>query len=249
MGALIYTLLAVTAVSLISLIGILSLFFTQRFVKNISHYLIALSAGALLGAAFLDLLPESVEGAGLELSMIYILGGILVFFFIEKILAWHHCHHDEHYNHHKVLPYMILYGDIIHTFIDGVIIATAFLVDTALGVVTTIAIIMHEVPHEISDFFVLIYGGFSRAKALFYNFLVAMTHFVGVAAVYLVYSQSQNSIVYLLPIATGAFLYVAMADLMPELHGKANLKQTVVQLALMIFGVLIVNYAAGLAHI
>lgn len=248
MGALIYTLLAVTAVSLISLVGIFSLLFTKRFVDNLSHYLIALSTGALLGAAFLDLLPEAVESAGIELTATYILGGIILFFFIEKLLSWHHCH-DGHCDSHEVLPYMILYGDIIHTFIDGVIIATAFLVDTALGIATTIAIIFHEVPHEIADFFVLIYGGFSKSKALFYNFLVAMTHFVGVAAVYLIYTQSQNTIIYLLPVATGAFLYVAMADLMPELHKKLNLKQTILQLSLMLAGIIIINYAAGLAHV
>jgi len=245
MTALLYSLIAVTIASLISLIGIATLFFAKRYIEDVSHYLIAVSTGALLGAAFLDLLPESFELAGVETTLLFVLGGILFFFIVEKILFWHHCH-DGHCDSHEVLPYMVLYGDILHTFIDGVIIAAAFIVDSTLGAVTTLAIVLHEAPHEMADFFVLIHGGFSRTKALAYNFFVALTHYLGVAAVFILYNQAQASIKYLLPIAAGAFIYIAMADLMPELHKKFNIRNAVIQLALILFGIILTTHAVEL---
>jgi zinc and cadmium transporter len=245
MGALLYSLIAVTAASLVSLIGILTLFFRKGSIENITSSLIAVSTGALLGAAFLDLIPEAVEVISVEKTSMFILGGIIAFFAIEKFLFWYHCH-DGKCEGHQPLPYLILFGDIFHTFLDGVIIAVAFLTDTALGVVTTFAIIIHEVPHELSDFFVLIHGGFSRTKALFSNLLVAFAHYVGVAVVFLFSIKSEMSLIYLLPFAAGGFIYIAVADLIPELHKDTGVKKAIIQLILMLFGIIITGH---LVHI
>ena len=240
MSAITNSILAAVLVSLTTLIGILTLFFTKRFLDNIVSILIALSTGTLLGAAFLDLLPEAAEVLAVESIFIYLLAGIVIFFLIERLLFWYHCH-DGKCDSHKTMPFMILFGDAVHTFIDGVVLAAAFLTDTTLGIATTLAVVLHELPHELSDFFVLIYSGFSRAKALFYNFLVASMHFVGIAATYYFYIKSESQIAYLLPIAAGGFIYIALADLMPELHKEVDYKKIFLQLILMSAGIYIIT--------
>ena len=245
MGALLNSLIAVTVASLIALIGVVTLFFTKKSIDRFTSSLIAISTGALLGAAFFDLIPESVEALNIEQTSIYILAGIIIFFAIEKLLFWYHCH-DGKCESHVPLPYMILFGDIFHTFLDGVIVAAAFIVDTSLGIVTTFAIIMHEVPHELSDFFVLIYGGFSRTKALFANLLVAFAHYVGVFAAFVLAIRSEEAIPFLIPFAAGGFIYIAVADLIPELHKDIGIKKAFIQLTLMLLGVVLTSH---LVHI
>lgn len=240
MSALTNSILAAFLVSLTTLAGIVTLFFTKRFLDNIVSILIALSTGTLLGAAFLDLLPEASEVLEVKSIFIYLLAGIIVFFLVERLLFWYHCH-DGKCDTHKTMPYMILFGDAVHTFIDGVVLAATFLTDTTLGIAATIAIVLHELPHELSDFFVLIYSGFSRTRALLYNLLVASMHFVGILTTYYFYIRSEEQIAYLLPIAAGGFIYIALADLMPELHKEVNFKKIFLQLVLMFVGIYLIT--------
>lgn len=240
MSAITNSLLAVSLVSLTTLIGIFTLFFTKKFLDKTISVLIAVSIGALLGTALLDLLPESIELLEANQVFNYLLIGILAFFLTERFLFWYHCHNGK-CDSHKVLPFMILLGDAIHTFIDGVVVAAAFIVDISLGWVTTFAIIMHELPHELSDFFVLIYGGFSRAKAILWNLAVALAHFIGVFAAFFLYIRSETTIAYLIPLAAGGFIYIAVADLMPELHKETSIKKALTQLALILLGIFLTS--------
>ncbi len=240
MSALTNAILAAIIVSLTTLIGILTLFMTKKFLDRITSVLIALSTGALLGASFFDLLPEASEVLTAENVYFYLLIGIIIFFLIERLLFWYHCH-DGKCDSHKTMPFMILFGDAVHTFIDGVVLGAAFITDVYVGIAATIAIVLHELPHELSDFFVLIYGGLSRTRALFYNFFVAIMHFLGIFATYYLYIQSESQIAYLLPIAAGGFIYIALADLMPELHKEANYKKIFLQLVLMFVGIYLIS--------
>ncbi len=240
MGALTNSILAAILVSLTTLIGITTLFFTKKFLDKIISILIALSTGTLLGAAFLDLLPEASKVLAVESIFNYLLAGIIIFFLVERLLFWYHCH-DGRCDSHKTMPIMISFGDAVHTFIDGVVLAAAFLTDFALGIAATLAIVLHELPNELSDFFVLIYSGFSRTRAFFYNFLVSSMHFVGILTTYYLYIRSEEQIAYLLPIAAGGFIYIALSDLIPELHREADFKKILLQLALIFFGIYIVT--------
>ncbi len=162
------------AVSLISLIGIVSLFFNEKLMHRLLILLIGFSAGGLIGGAFLNLLPEALERCqDFRAVFVYVILGFVLFFVLEKYLSWRHCHEGKCAIH--TFTYMNLVGDSVHNFADGLVIGATFLADINLGVVTTIAIIFHEIPHEIGNFGVLVYGGFSRAKALTYNFLSALT--------------------------------------------------------------------------
>lgn len=237
-------LLAVLIVSSASLIGILTLFLTKKFITKVSSILIALATGSLLGAAFYDLLPESIELTDPITTFSYVLAGILVFFLIEKLLFWYHCHLNGNCEGHTV-AYMNLIGDGMHNMIDGMIIATSFILNTPLGIITTLAITLHELPQEIGDFFVLVYSGLSKNRALFYNFLSALTSFVGVFLVFLL-AKTTNITAILTPFAAGGFIYIATADLIPELHKEMNFKKTMLQLALLLAGILMIKKITGL---
>lgn len=231
------TLLGVSVVSLISLVGILTFSIKDKILEKILIYLVSLSTGTLLGGAFMHLIPESFEHKNLNTPM-YILIGILVFFILEKIVHWRHCHEVGCEKHHHAFTYTIFFGDTLHNFIDGAIIAASFMVDTSLGIATTMAVALHEIPQEIGDFGALVYSGFSKGKALFFNFLSALSAFVGAIIVLSIGSGSQQAIEYLIPITAGGFIYIAMADLMPELHKSNKVKQSLGQLFFIILGVL-----------
>ena len=239
MNALAYSLLAVLIVSSASLIGISTLFFTRQLIKRISSVLIALAAGSLLGAAFFDLFPEALKLTDPIQASSYVLAGIVVFFIIEKMLFWYHCHNGDCEGH--TLTYMNLLGDGLHNMIDGVIIATSFIVDFSLGVVSTLAILLHELPQEIGDFFILIYGGLSTKKALFYNFLSALTSFLGVLIAFFLYSKTNAFISFLIPFAAGGFIYIAAADLIPEIHREMDLRKAFFQLVLFLVGIFMIK--------
>lgn len=232
------SLLAVLIVSSASLIGILTLFLTKKFLGKLSSILIALAAGSLLGAAFFDLLPESIKLVDPVTTFSRVLAGILVFFLIEKLLFWYHCHNGDCEGH--TVAYMNLIGDGMHNLIDGMIIATSFILDFSLGLITTFAIMLHELPQEIGDFFVLVYSGLSRKGALFYNFLSAITSFIGVFLVFTL-AKTTNITTFLTPFAAGGFIYIATADLIPELHKEMNFKKTVLQLVLLLAGILMIK--------
>ena len=236
MIVLIQILVAVFFVSSISLVGIF-LFLKKKILNKILFYLVSFAAGSMLGAAFLDLLPETLEKGYNDFIPILILAGILSSFALEKFLHWHH-HHAEH-EHEEIhaFTYLNLVGDGLHNFVDGVVIAVSFMSNTALGITTTIAIIAHEIPQEIGDFGILIYGGFSKAKALFYNFLSAITAFAGALLAYFFASATENASTYMKAFAVGGFIYIAGTDLIPEIHKEKNLRKSFIQLVLMFFGI------------
>ena len=232
-------LIAVLIVSLVSVLGIL-IFFREKTLNRILFFLVSFAAGTLLGAAFLDLLPEVLEDGFKESVPVFILLGMLSFFILEKFLYWHH-HHAGH-EHEEVhgFTYLNIVGDAIHNFLDGAVIAISFMNNTALGIVTTIAIIAHEIPQEIADFSILIYGGFSRAKALVYNFLTALTAVLGALAAYFYSGAIKDSTIILTSFAVGGFVYIASTDLIPEIHKEKDLKKSLVQLVLLALGIFLI---------
>jgi len=234
----IYTLASVIIVSLLSFLGAFVLTLKPEKLKKITIFLVSLSAGTLLGGAFLHLIPEMVEKNKNDGSIwIYLLGGIVLFFVLEKIVCWRHCHIPTSENHPHHLGIMNLIGDGFHNFLDGVIIAGAYMVNIELGVATTIAVIFHEIPQEIGDFGVLIHSGFKYAKALFYNFLSALTAVVGAIITLLIGPQIENFTSYILPIAAGGFIYIATADLIPELKKDVGPAKSLLQLITILIGI------------
>jgi len=220
------------------LIWVFVLAFREDFLKKIINFLVSLSIGVLLGVAFLDLIPESVEKSGGEKAFIYILIGFFLFFFIEKILHWRHCH-EEHCPVHA-FAYMNLIGDAVHNFTDGLIIGASFVVDFRLGIATTFAVALHEIPQEIGDLGVLIYAGFKRSKALFFNFITALTAVAGGVLGFYISSFTDNFTQFLLPFAAGGFIYIAASDLIPESKKERNIKKSVLNFIVAAFGVLLI---------
>lgn len=237
MSTLIWILISTFAVSLIAFIGIITLLMKDKFLKKSLLFLVSLSAGALIGGAFLHLIPEAVEKVGDTKILAYVIIGFVFFFLIEKILHWHHCHNGKCSVH--TFAYMNLIGDIVHNFIDGLIIAGSFIVNIHLGIITTLAVILHEIPQEISDFGVLIYAGFKRAKALFLNFIIALFAILGGMAGYFLGEYADKIIVYLLPFAAGGFIYIAASDLIPEIKKEVQIKKSIVSIIVFIIGILI----------
>jgi len=237
MFELVLILLSTLLVSLISLVGILFISLNERVIQKILLLLVSFASGTLLGAAFLHLIPESLFPESLstysETAVIAILVGILAFFLLEKSL-WRHCHERECPIH--TFAYLNLLGDSVHNFIDGVVIAASFLASVPLGVTTTLAVIAHEIPQEIGDFSILIYGGLGKIKALSYNFLTATIAILAAALTYFFYASFPN-ITYLLAFAAGGFIYVATTDLIPELHKERDLSKSVAQFVLLSFGI------------
>ena len=235
-----YSLASVLVVSLISFIGIFTFSLKAEKLKKILIYFVAFSAGALFATAFLHLIPEVVEETGFNLKIpLFILLGIILFFIIEKIVCWNHCHIPITKKHVHSFAIMNLVGDVFHNFLDGLIIAASYLVSIPLGITTTLAVIIHEIPQEISDFGILLHGGFSRKKALLINFATALTAVLG-AVVGLLLSGFISGIEFILvPIAAGGFIYIAGSDLIPELHKGFNLRKSIWQLIMFIFGILV----------
>ena len=232
-------LIAVLIVSLVSVLGIL-IFFRKKTLDRVLFFLVSFAAGTLLGAAFLDLLPEALEGGFKESIPIFILFGVLSFFILEKFLYWHHHHAGHEGEEMHGFTYLNIVGDAIHNFLDGAVIAISFMNNTALGIVTTIAIIAHEIPQEIADFSILIYGGFSKSKALVYNFLTALTAVIGSLAAYFYSSAIENSSIFLTSFAVGGFIYIASTDLIPEIHKEKDLKKSFLQFLFLVLGVVLI---------
>lgn len=250
MNSILFTLVSVVCTSLLSLIGILFFLVSEKSVQKTLLYFVSFSTGGLLGDVFIHIIPEISENADFfSTALIIILVGILFSFLVEKIIHWRHCHmlpkdcdHAEnkaHHHHHHSVGLMSMMGESVHNFIDGVIIASSYMVSIPLGISTTLAIVFHEIPHEVGNFAVLLHSGFSRKKALMFNLLAASVSIVG-AIVVLIFSQSFVSInEYLLPFAAGNLLYIAGSDLIPELHKETGFKQGIIQLLAMIGGMLV----------
>lgn len=250
MPTIIYALLATLFVSLISLVGVLTLF--KKFKQgNWLRRFIGLAIGTLLGLAFFDLLPEAVEAfANPRQLFAIILASIFGFFVIEKIVHHHHCRCEQDEKHSHKKPHLIvnnLIGDGLHNFIDGTIIAGAFLTDIRLGVATTLAVALHEIPQELSDFFILIYAGLSKLKAVAYNLLFAFFSLVGAGAVFLLADRVEQIVPILLAVAAGNFTYLAMADLIPELQEEDNSGRVLGQLFWVGLGIAIIYTLGKLA--
>lgn len=233
-------------------VGVLS-----RVVKS----LVSLSAGVLLGTALLHVLPEAFESeAGAHALFATLLGGLLFFFLLEKAALYRHGHHhegdDPHHHHHHGYDaeqagsggWSVLVGDSIHNFCDGVIIAGAFLADTQLGAVTALAVIAHEIPQEVGDYIVLLNAGFSRAMALLYNALSGLAAVAGGVLGYFVVGPWEELFPYLLVVASSSFVYVAVADLLPQLQRRLPLRETLAQVAWIAAGLLVVAGATTALH-
>jgi len=234
MFELVLILLSTLLVSLVSLMGIFFITIKEHVFKKILLLLVSFASGTLLGAAFLHLIPESLSTQS-ETTFIAILAGILTFFLLEKFL-WRHCHERECPIH--TFAYLNLLGDGVHNFIDGVVISASFIASVPLGAVTTLAVIAHEVPQEIGDFGILIYGGFSKVKALLYNFLTAIIAIFAATLMYF-FSPLFPSLEYLLAFAAGGFIYIATSDLIPELHKETQPSKSAAQFLLLLLGIVL----------
>lgn len=255
--------------------GVLSVAIASSFLLLSSNarqhaipYLISFAIGALLGASLLGLLPHAIDhqfamdSHDLGLTLLI---GLLGFFLLEKLLLWRHCHShhghedipelgpDHHADHahaegKKSTGAMILVGDGIHNFVDGVLIAAAFLTDVHLGIVTALAVAAHEIPQELGDFIILLHSGFSRGKALFFNLLSSLATVVGAVLAYFLLGDMQHILPFVLVIAASSFIYVAVADLIPGLHSKVEPKETLQQIVLIGAGVVFIYFAHSMMH-
>lgn len=213
--------------------------------------LVSYAIGALLGAAFLEILPEALKSSS-SISMVSgaVLGGILLFFTLEKLLLWRHCHHDHCEAHDPAEPAesgkpgdhgrsgtMIMVGNTFHNFVDGIIIAAAFLADVHLGVVTALAIIAHEIPQEVGDFMILLHSGYTKAQALLLNLVSSLATLLGGVLAYYALRSMQNVVPVLLALAAASMIYVAVADLIPGLHKRTTLRDTLEQVVLIALGI------------
>jgi len=229
--------------------GVLSVLCAALFALNArAHWvnsLVSYAIGALLGAVFLDILPEAMEmGSSAAAVSGTVLFGIMLFFTLEKLLLWRHCHHDHCEAHeapdhdsHSRSGMLIVIGDTFHNFVDGIIIAAAFLTDVNLGIVTALAIIAHEIPQEVGDFMILLHSGYSKTKALTLNLLSSLAMLVGGVLAYFALQSLQSYVPTLLALAAASMIYVAVADLIPGLHKRTELRDTLEQVLLIALGV------------
>lgn len=259
MELIIQIIISTIAISLISLSGAILFVYNEKKINKYLILIVALAAGSFLGTAFFHLIPEAVElhydsqevhneldenimhGENIDenhehnhmfLPSYFILLGILLFYIIEKFIHWHH-HHDIDCHKHS-LSTLSLVGDGFHNFVDGALIATAFFVDPKLGIITTIAIAMHEIPQEIGDLAILLHSGISKQKALVLNFLSALTAVFGAITMFFILDIVQNYIAYLISFVAGTFIYLALADIVPELNKKShNFPQVIISLVFL----------------
>lgn len=233
-----YALISVVLVSLISFVGIITFAVKQKHLDRTLLVLVAFSVGALLGDTFFHLLPEAVEVAGrfnVKIALLILLG-IIIFFCLEKFLHWRHCHEAHCEDHPSRIGTMNLVGDAAHNLIDGILIGASYLISLPLGIATTIAVAAHEIPHELGNFGVLLHSGFSRRNALLYNFYSALTAVLGTAIVLIIGSRASNIVPYLIPVTAGNFIYIAMSDLIPELHHEDNTASSITHFLAILAG-------------
>ncbi|MCK9606952.1 MAG: ZIP family metal transporter [Methylomonas sp.] len=230
---------------------------------------ISFAIGALLTGAFCGLIPhafEEVAAEDMQMLSATILIGILLFFVLEKLLVWRHCHsnaceahgedsHDDHHGHRqqndqgrRVAGMFIILGDGIHNFVDGVLIGAAFLTDPQLGIVTSLAVTAHEIPQEVGDFAILLHSGYTRGKALFYNLLASLTTVIGGVLAYFSLGNLDHILPYFLTLAASSFIYIAVADLIPSLHQKTDIKTSLQQIGFILAGVALILVMQTIAH-
>lgn len=244
--------------ALSALAASLFLLVSDRGREILLPHLISFATGALLGAALLALLPHAIEEIGpdqIHKVGLAVLAGILVFFLLEKLVLWRHCHEDDCVTHgpephhrDKSAASMILIGDGIHNLLDGILIAGAFLTDVHLGIVTALAVIAHEIPQEVGDLAVLLKSGMSRARALWLNLLASITSVAGGLIAYFFLVTSERLLPYVLAVAASSFLYVAVADLIPGLHRRVDARTSAQQILLIVAGVLVIYFSHATLH-
>lgn len=243
-----YIFASIGAVSLVSFAGVAVFSLRESALHKILFVFIGLAAGTMLGDAVIHLIPEALEG--IEDTRIFglaVLSGILGFFILEKYLRWHHAHHgaeeeheeEEAHNHPQHLAPMVLVADGIHNLVDGAIIAASFLVSPVIGVTTTIAVFLHEIPQEIADYALLVHSGLSRTKALFYNFGSGLVAFLGAGIVLLFHDSFESFGALIAAFTAGAFIYIAATDLIPELHKTTDRKRRTIELVSFIIGIML----------
>lgn len=246
MSAFYSALVATTIVSLLSLLGVLTIPFRDKHVRKVVPFLVYLAVGSLFGDSFIHLLPQAY--AKISSTLIAALGvilGLLLFFILEKLLSWRHHHDltDTSHPHHKETPgiepyaYVVLAGDGLHNFIDGLLIAASYIISPALGLATTIAVVAHEIPEELSHFAILIHTGMNKTQALLWNFISALTAILGALVPFLLINTNESFINFLLPVTAGGFIYIAGTDLLPELKTHIRLQDTALQMTAIILGV------------
>ena len=246
MHPLAWGLLATLVVSLASLSGLPLVYLGIKRISGFTAFLVAFAAGALMGGAFLHLLPKASEKITVLTSSWCLLTGVVVFFILERLLRWRHCH-EEVCEVHPV-GYLNLIGDALHNFMDGVIIAAAFLHSTHLGSATTLVILAHEVPQEIGDLGVLIHSGLTLPRAVVLNLLVALAAILGTVAGYCALAYVRAIIPYVLAVSAGGFLYISACDLIPELHKEKRQGRAWLALLLFILGIGLMEAVKHLEH-
>lgn len=241
MTTFIWILIATFSISLIAFVGALTLFLKEKVLNKILLLLVAFSAGALIGGAFLHLIPEAVNKVGIKENLIleiflYLISGFCTFFILEQFIRWHH-HHST--RHPEIMPfsYLILISDGIHNFIDGLIVAGSFVVSLPMGVVSALAVALHEIPQEIGDYGVLVYGGFKKVQALFLNFASAIAIIFGGISGFFLSERIGEQILFLLPFAAGTFIYVAASDLIPQIKNERNFKKSLIHFLVFLTGI------------
>jgi len=235
MDTLLWILLATFVNGLVALVGVVTLRMKKRAFEALVFLLVAFSAGALLGGAFFHLLAESVDQLSLTAALVYLVFGFALFFILERVLKWHHCH-EGHCDVHP-FTYLIIVGDGLHNFIDGLVIAASFIVDIPFGILTTLMVISHEIPQELGDYAILVYGGLEKKKALAYNLLSQLTCVLGGIAGFFGLQAVGGAMAPLLALAAGGFIYISASDLIPELHKEEDMKKAINAFAAFLSGV------------
>lgn len=244
---LIYILIALLIGSIggTSLAGLM-LLLDNRKLETVSTYLMYLAGGTLLGAAFLGMIPKAISLSDPKTTLQSILFGILFFFILEKIILWRHCGNKKCERHMNAAAPIILIGDAFHNAIDGIVIAASFLTSKELGIFVTISVILHEIPQELADFGVLIKSGYSRGKAFFFNVLSSATAILFGVIAYFMLESVKTLIPHALAFSASSFLYIALAELIPEMHRKTSFKSSLTQVALILLGILIIYLSLSL---
>jgi zinc and cadmium transporter len=234
-----YTFASVMVVSFISFVGVLTLSLREDILRKYIFIFISIAVGALLGDALIHLIPEALENSSnTTLTSTLIIAGIILFFTLEKFLHWHHHGEDKDNDHVHPVGKMVLFSDGVHNFIDGIIIAASFLVSVPVGLATTLAVILHEIPQEIGDFAVLLHSGYTKKRALWLNFLSALAALLGAIILFAIGGMVEVATTWFIPIAAGGFIYIAVADLIPELQKTKDAKNSFIQILAVITGVL-----------
>lgn len=218
----------------------LLLLLKTELLHKISFYLLYLAGGTLLGAAFLGMIPEALSTLSIKTSMRLLVAGICCFFILEKIILWHTCRNKNCERQINTAAPMILIGDAFHNAIDGVVIAASFLTSTEMGVFVTLSVIFHEIPQEMGDFGILLRSGLSTKKALLYNVLSGSTAIIAGITAFFFMQQMQIIIPYILLLSASSFIYIAMAELIPEMHKKSKAGESFAQILLILTGILII---------